>query len=96
MENIYIFLASEQMNNEDMIALAVNVGRFLESLFPGQPDVAKAAYTYGAERSGGRRGRRLFHLEFADPRNAVLFKLAYAWEQQMNARRKPAFAASVA
>jgi hypothetical protein len=77
MSNIYIFLASEQMNNEDMIDLAVKVGRFLERLFPQRDHVAKAAYTYGADRSGGRRGRRLFHLEFADPRDAVLFKLAY-------------------
>lgn len=78
MTNIYIFLASEAMGNEEMIALAVNVGRFLERMFPDRDDVAKAAYTYGAERSGGRRGRRLFHLEFADPRDAVLFKLS--WE----------------
>ena len=77
MTNTYIFLASEAMNNEDMIALAVNVGRFLEQLFPGRDNIAKAAFTYGAERSGGRRGRRLFHLEFADTRDAVLFKLAY-------------------
>ena len=78
MSNIYIFLASEQMGNEEMISLAVHVGRFLEQLFPERPDVATAAYTYGAERSGGRRGRRLFHLEFADPRDAVFFKSA--WE----------------
>ncbi|MBM6577099.1 hypothetical protein KCP91_12020 [Microvirga sp. SRT01] len=76
-DNIYIFLASETMNNEDMIALAVSVGRDLERIFPGRPEVASAAYTYGAERSGGRRGRRLFHLEFADRRDAVLFKLSY-------------------
>lgn len=77
MTNTYIFLASEQMNNEDMIGLAVSVGRELERIFPAREDVAKAAYTYGDERSGGRRGRRLFHLEFADVRDAVLFKLSY-------------------
>lgn len=42
MTNTYIFLASEQMNNEDMIALAVNVGRELERIFPGRDDVANA------------------------------------------------------
>jgi hypothetical protein len=77
MNNTYIFLASETMNNEAMIALAIRVGRFLEQLFPGRDDVAQPAFAYGAQRSGGRRGRRLFQLEFADPRDAVLFKLAY-------------------
>jgi hypothetical protein len=77
MTNTYIFLASEHMNNEDMIALAVSVGRDLERIFPTREDVAKAAYTYGAERSGGRRGRRLFYLEFPHIRDAVMFKLSY-------------------
>ena len=77
MTNTYIFLVSEHMNNEDMIALALKVGRFLAHVFPGREDVATAAFTYGAERSGGRTGRRLFHLVFADTRDAVLFKLAY-------------------
>ncbi len=38
-------------------------------------------------------GLSFFSAAWSEP---TLFKLAYAWEQQMNARRKPAFAASVA
>jgi amidase len=38
-------------------------------------------------------GLSFFSAAWSEP---TLFKLAYGWEKQMNARRKPGFAASVA
>jgi len=43
--------------------------------------------------SGLPIGLSFFGAAWSEP---TLIKLAYSWEQQMNARRKPGFAASVA
>jgi amidase len=55
----------------------------------GYPHITVPAGFYG----GLPIGLSFFGAAWSEP---VLFKLAYSWEQQMNARRKPTFAASVA
>jgi amidase len=55
----------------------------------GYPHITVPAGFY----SGLPIGLSFFSTAWSEP---TLFKLAFAWEQQMNARRKPAFAASVA
>jgi amidase len=55
----------------------------------GYPHITVPAGFY----SGLPIGLSFFGAAWSEP---TLFKLAYAWEQQMNARRKPGFAASVA
>lgn len=55
----------------------------------GYPHITVPAGFY----SGLPIGLSFFSTAWSEP---TLFKLAYAWEQQMNARRKPGFAASAA
>jgi amidase len=55
----------------------------------GYPHITVPAGFYG----GLPIGLSFFGTAWSEP---TLFKLAYSWEQQMNARRKPGFAPSVA